>query len=114
MDALKGRGATSIKDYAKKRKVSLRTARKQLNRKVELGELLKARGPMNVFMYYEKPKLSKIKWHDPFNLVKRNEMARSVQEDSGEDTEIVEESGHISDPKEVASHATSSHDLASV
>ena len=92
----------TIKEYAKKRKISERTARKQLDRKVDKGEMERQKGPNNSYVYYT-PTYQNFRWHDPFN--KTLKVARSVQKDEGEDTEIVEESGHISDPEEVASHA---------
>ncbi len=92
----------TIKEYAKKRKISERTARKQLDRKVDKGEMERQKGPNNSYVYYE-PKHDNYRWHDPFN--KTLKVARSVQKNERQDTETVEESGHISDPEEVASHA---------
>jgi hypothetical protein len=91
----------TIKEYAKKRKISERTARKQLDRKVALGELARQKGSSNAYIYYE-PKYEHRNWHDPFNKTK---VARSVQKNEGQGAEVVEESGHVSDPEEVASHA---------
>jgi DNA-binding CsgD family transcriptional regulator len=56
----------SIKEYAKKHKISERTARKQLDRKVELGVMNRQKGSKNSYVYYE-PKHNSYKWHDPFN-----------------------------------------------
>jgi hypothetical protein len=92
----------TVEQYAKKRKISVRTARKQLDRKVDKGEMERQKGPNNSYVYYT-PTYQNFRWHDPFN--KTLKVARSIQEDAGEGTEIVAESGHISNPKEVASHA---------
>jgi hypothetical protein len=91
----------TIKEYAKKRKISERTARKQLDRKVDLGKMERQKGPNNSYVYYE-PKHDTYRWHDPFNKTK---VARSIQKDEGQGAETVEESRHVSDPEEVASHA---------
>ena len=56
----------TIKEYAKKRKISERTARKQLDRKVDKGEMERQKGPNNSYVYYE-PKHDGYRWHDPFN-----------------------------------------------
>jgi DeoR/GlpR family transcriptional regulator of sugar metabolism len=60
---------TTIRDYAKKHKISEKTARRQLDRMVERGEMERLRGPNNLFLYKEKPKTPAIKWHDPFNRI---------------------------------------------
>jgi predicted transcriptional regulator len=105
--------AITIAEYAANHGITELTARKRLNKQVDLGNLMRKKGMNNSYIYFKKIPVD-ICWHDPFNLVKRNEMARSVQKDEGEDTETVEESGHVSDPEEVAAYATPSHDLASV
>jgi len=60
----------TIKEYAKKKKLSEKTARKQLENMVERGEMERLRGPNNLFLYKEKPTTPAIKWHDPFNKIK--------------------------------------------
>jgi DeoR/GlpR family transcriptional regulator of sugar metabolism len=60
----------TIKEYAKKKKLSEKTARRQLENMVERGEMERLRGPNNLFLYKEKPTTSAIKWHDPFNKIK--------------------------------------------
>jgi hypothetical protein len=67
----------TLKEYAEQRKISEPTARKQLDRKIVIGSLLRKR-EQNGFMYYEKPLLPAFNWHDPFNKTirarsKRNE-----------------------------------------
>ena len=59
----------TIRDYAKKKKFSEKTARRQLDRMVERGEMERLRGPNNLFLYKEKPTTPAIKWHDPFNKI---------------------------------------------
>ena len=60
----------TIKDFAKKKKISLKAARSRLDRQVEAGVMAKKKGPSNMFLYYEvEPKT--YKWHDPFNLIGR-------------------------------------------
>jgi len=59
----------TIRDYAKKHKISEKTARRQLDRMVERGEMERLRGPNNLFLYKEKPTTPAIKWHDPFNRI---------------------------------------------
>jgi len=56
----------TIKEYAKKRKISERTARKQLDRKVDKGEMERQKGPNNSYVYYT-PTYQNFRWHDPFN-----------------------------------------------
>ena len=68
MDALKGISMITVREYAKKNKVSENSARKRLEHKVEVGYMLKKRGPDNRFIYYDKPPA--VKWHDPFNRIK--------------------------------------------
>lgn len=60
----------SIKDFAKKKKISLKAARSRLDRQVEAGLMIKKRGPSNMFLYYEVVPMT-YKWHDPFNLIGR-------------------------------------------
>ena len=60
----------TIKDFAKKKKISLKAARSRLDRQVEAGVMAKKKGPANMFLYYEVVPTT-IKWHDPFNLIER-------------------------------------------
>jgi DeoR/GlpR family transcriptional regulator of sugar metabolism len=62
----------TVKEHAKKNNISERTARKQLEHLIKIGKLVRTRGPNNMFTYYE-PKI--MRWHDPFNRTKQNEMA---------------------------------------
>jgi hypothetical protein len=67
----------TAKDYAKKKKISLRAARSRLDEFVHEGKMQKKRGPSNLYMYYE-VNPSNFRWHDPFNRCKQDEMARPV------------------------------------
>ena len=60
----------TIKDFAKKKKISLKAARSRLDRQVEAGLMIKKRGPSNMFLYYDAVPVA-YKWHDPFNLIER-------------------------------------------
>ena len=60
----------TIKDFAKKKKISLKAARSRLDRQVEAGVMAKKRGPSNMFLYYDAVPVT-YKWHDPFNLIGR-------------------------------------------
>ena len=60
----------TIKDFAKKKKISLKAARSRLDRQVEAGLMIKKRGPANMFLYYDAVPVTH-KWHDPFNLIER-------------------------------------------
>ena len=60
----------TIKDFAKKKKISLKAARSRLDRQVEAGVMAKKRGPSNMFLYYDVVPVT-YKWHDPFNLIGR-------------------------------------------
>ena len=60
----------TLKDYAKKKKISLKAARSRLDRQVEAGVMAKKKGPSNMFLYYEVVPVT-YKWHDPFNLIGR-------------------------------------------
>ena len=61
----------TIKDFAKKKKISLKAARSRLDRQVEAGLMIKKRGPSNMFLYYDAVPAVTYKWHDPFNLIER-------------------------------------------
>ena len=60
----------SLKDYAKKKKISLKMARMQLEKKMEEGLMQRKRGPNNLYLYYEVIPMD-IRWHDPFNKIER-------------------------------------------
>jgi len=61
----------TIKDFAKKKKISLKAARSRLDRQVEAGLMMKKRGPSNMYLYYDAVPAVVYKWHDPFNLIER-------------------------------------------
>lgn len=88
----------TIKEYAKKRKISERTARKQLDRKVALGTLARQKGSSNAYLYYE-PKNEEYRWHDPFNKIS---VARSIQKDEGENTKAVARPAQVQQQKPLA------------
>ena len=69
----------SLKDYAKKKKISLKMARMQLDKKIEDGVMARKRGPANMFLYYDVIPIT-VRWHDPFNRCKQDELARSVSQ----------------------------------
>ena len=69
----------SLKDYAKKKKLSMKMARAQLDKKIEEGVMARKRGPANMFLYYDVIPMT-VRWHDPFNRCKQYEMARPIQE----------------------------------
>jgi DNA-binding CsgD family transcriptional regulator len=56
----------TIKQYATEKGISDRTARKQLERLVAMGELVREKGLHKLYVFY-KPKKDDVKWHDPFN-----------------------------------------------
>ena len=60
----------SLKDYAKKKKLSIKMARIQLEKKMEEGLMQRKRGPNNLYLYYEVIPMD-IRWHDPFNKIER-------------------------------------------
>ena len=60
----------TIKDFAKKKKISMKAARSRLDRQVEAGLMTRRRGPSNMFVYYDVIPTT-VKWHDPFNLIER-------------------------------------------
>jgi len=60
----------TIKDFAKKKKISMKMARHRLERQVEEGLMQRKKGPCNVYLYYEITPRT-FRWHDPFNLVER-------------------------------------------
>ena len=66
----------TIKDFAKKKKISLKKARVLLEKKMEDGSMARKRGPSNMFLYYDVIPMT-FKYHDPFNRCK-NEVARSI------------------------------------
>ena len=67
----------TLKGYAKKKKISIKMARMQLEKKIESGLMQRKRGPNNLYLYYEVIPMD-IRWHDPFNRCKQDEVARSV------------------------------------
>jgi hypothetical protein len=91
----------SIKQYAKEKNLSERTARKQLDRMLDLGEMERMKGPNNSYVYYKR-KYEHRNWHDPFNKTK---VARSLQKNQGQDTEVVESTRNLQNPEEVAAYA---------
>ena len=60
----------TIKDFAKKKKISMKAARSRLDRQVEAGLMTRKRGPANMFVYYDVIPMT-FKYHDPFNLIER-------------------------------------------
>ena len=60
----------TLKDYAKKKKLSIKMARAQLDKKMEEGLMQRKRGPSNLYLYYEVIPMD-IRWHDPFNKIER-------------------------------------------
>ena len=60
----------TIKDFAKKKKISLKAARSRLDRQVEAGSMARKRGPNNLYLYYDVVPTT-FRWHDPFNLIER-------------------------------------------
>jgi hypothetical protein len=60
----------TIKEYAKKHKISMRAARWQLEDKMRRGLMDRKRGPSNLYLYYEVIPMD-IRWHDPFNKIER-------------------------------------------
>jgi len=92
---------TSIKEYASKHKVSHRTARRQLDRMVEVGEMVRTKGPSNMFVYEQRPGFAEMRWHDPFNRTKELEVARSVQQNA-EEKKGVAKPAQVSKPKALA------------
>lgn len=96
----------TIKGYAKKNKVSERTAHKHLDEQVDRGLMERRRGPSNVYLYYKKT-YPPVRWHDPFNRTLEYEMARSLQAMPEAETEskAVEEPAKVSKQKPMASHA---------
>ena len=105
----------TIKQYAKKHKLSERTAHKHLDEKVDRGFMERRRGPNNVYLYYEKT-YSPVRWHDPFNRTVKYELARSLQAMPEAETkaEAVAKPTSVPKQKPMAPHATTSHDPASV
>ena len=93
---------TSIKEYASKHKVSHRTARRQLDRMVEVGEMVRTKGPSNMFVYEQRPGFAEMRWHDPFNRTKELEVARSIQAVPKTKDETVEKPKKVSKPKALA------------
>jgi len=91
----------TIKQYAKEKNLSERTARKQLDRMLDLGEMERMKGPNNSYVYY-KPKYEHRNWHDPFNKTK---VARSIQKDQGKNTEVVANTRNLQNQEEVAAYA---------
>ena len=61
----------SLKDYAKKKKISMKMARAQLDKKIEEGVMARKRGPANMFLYYDVIPMT-FKYHDPFNRCREN------------------------------------------
>jgi hypothetical protein len=88
----------TIKQYAKKKKISERTARKQLDRKVDLGQMERQKGPSNSYVYYE-PKYKEFRWHDPFNKIS---LARPIPKDKGKNTKAVERPAQVQQQKPLA------------
>jgi hypothetical protein len=76
----------SLKDYAKKKKISMKMARMQLDKKIEEGVMARKRGPANMFLYYDVIPMT-VKWHDPFNRCKQYEMARPIPEMQAENAQ---------------------------
>jgi hypothetical protein len=76
----------SLKAYAKKKKISMKMARVQLDKKIEEGVMARKRGPANMFLYYDVIPMT-VKWHDPFNRCKQYEMARPIPEMQAEDAQ---------------------------
>ncbi len=60
----------TIKDFAKKKKISMKMARHRLERQVEEGLMQRKKGPCNVYLYYDVIPTT-FRWHDPFNLIER-------------------------------------------
>ena len=60
----------TLKGYAKKKKISIKMARMQLEKKMEEGLMQRKRGPNNLYLYYEVIPMD-IRWHDPFNKIER-------------------------------------------
>lgn len=60
----------TIKDFAKKKKISMKMARHRLERLVEEGLMQRKKGPCNVYLYYDVVPTT-FRWHDPFNLIER-------------------------------------------
>jgi DNA-binding CsgD family transcriptional regulator len=56
----------TIKKYAEEKGLSDRTARKQLEKMVATGELVREKGVNKVYVFYT-PKQDSVRWHDPFN-----------------------------------------------
>jgi hypothetical protein len=76
----------TLKDYAKKKKISLKMARMQLEKKMEEGVMARKRGPANMFLYYDVIPMT-VRWHDPFNRCKQYEMARPIPKMQAEDAQ---------------------------
>ena len=88
----------SIKQYAKEKNLSERTARKQLDRMLDLGEMERMKGPNNSYVYY-KPKYEHRNWHDPFNKIS---VARSIQKDERKNTKAVARPAQVQQQKPLA------------
>lgn len=63
----------TAQEFARKKKVSLRVARRRLEEQVKKGLMQRKKGPSNLYLYCEVP-LMNFRWHDPFNRCK-HEMA---------------------------------------
>ena len=60
----------TIKDFAKKKKISMKMARHRLERQVEEGLMQRKKGPCNVYLYYDVIPTT-FRLNDPFNLIER-------------------------------------------
>jgi hypothetical protein len=78
----------TIKEYAEQRKISERNARKQLDRKVEIGALLRKRGS-HCYMYYDAAPTPAFNWHDPFNKIRRSKQCNTSGNCSASNAESV-------------------------
>ena len=61
---------TTIKDFAREKKISPKAARSRLDRMVERGLMVRRRGLRAEFTYHEVQPVE-VKWHDPFNRIER-------------------------------------------
>jgi DNA-binding Lrp family transcriptional regulator len=61
---------TTIKDFAREKKISPKAARSRLDRMVERGLMVKRRGLRAEFVYQAVQPVE-VRWHDPFNLIER-------------------------------------------
>jgi len=103
----------TIRQYAEQNQLSDRTARKQLDRMVLLGKLVKEKRTSNFYTYYE-PRQD-VRWHDPFNRTLARQIARPVVEvPEPVKKKSMEKPQKVSKPKALALDATAIAHTASL